>query len=78
MIKEKTRNPEIEPCPKHDDDDTEIPKPVEKTKTERRYITLAELHPRLFSRYASPSEVYVSMAVDDRGEHVTSDEICRR
>ena len=41
------------------------------------YILLAELHGDLFSRHASPLEVYV-VAVDERSEHVMSDEICRR
>ena len=40
---------------------------------------LAELHGDLFSRNASPLEVYyVFVAVDERGEHVTSNEISRR
>ena len=40
---------------------------------------LAELHGDLFSRHASPlTEVYVFVAVDERREHVMSDEICRR
>ena len=39
---------------------------------------MAELHPDLFSRHASPLEVYVFVAVDERGEDVMSDEICRR
>ena len=41
-------------------------------------LILAELHGDLFSRHASPLEVYVFVAVDERGEHVLSDEICRR
>ena len=42
-------------------------------------ISLAEyLHVDLFSRHASHLEVYASMAVDERGEGVMSDEICRR
>ena len=36
-----------------------------------------ELHADLFSRHASPLEVYVFVAVANRGEDV-SDEICRR
>ena len=43
-----------------------------------RYLTLAELHAGLFSRLASPFEVCVLVAVDERGEDVMSDEICRR
>ena len=39
---------------------------------------MAELHGDLFSRHASPLEGYVFVAVDDRGEEVSSDEICRR
>ena len=39
---------------------------------------LVELHGDLFSRHASPLEVYVFVAVDERGEHALSDEICRR
>ena len=42
------------------------------------YLALAELHGDLFSRHASLLEVYVSVAVDERGEDVMSDEICRR
>ena len=40
---------------------------------------LAELHGDMFSHPASPLqvEVYVFVAVDERGEHITSDEICR-
>ena len=38
----------------------------------------AKLHGDLFSRHASPLEVYVFVAVDERGEHALSDEICRR
>ena len=41
-------------------------------------VSLAELHGDLFSRHASPVEVYVFVAVDERGEHAMSDEICRR
>ena len=40
--------------------------------------TLAELHGDLFSHHASPLEVYVFVAVANRGEHVMSGEICRR
>ena len=43
-----------------------------------RISKLAELHGDLFSRHASPLEGYVFVAVDDRGEEVSSDEICRR
>ena len=32
----------------------------------------------VYSRHASPLEVYFFVAVDERGEHVMSDEICRR
>ena len=39
---------------------------------------LAELHGDLFSRHVGPLELYVFVAVDERGEHVMSDEICRR
>ena len=39
---------------------------------------LVELHGDLFSRHASPLEVYVFVAVANRGEHVMSGEICRR
>ena len=41
------------------------------------YYTLPELHADLFSRHASPLEVYVLAAVDERGEDVMSDEMCR-
>ena len=41
-------------------------------------MLLTELHPDLFSRHASPFEAYVFVAVDERGEDVMSDEICRR
>ena len=37
-----------------------------------------ELHADLFSRHVSPLEVHVFVAVDERGEDVMSDEICRR
>ena len=43
-----------------------------------RKDTLAELHADLLSRHASPLEVHVFVAVGERGEDVTSDEICRR
>ena len=36
------------------------------------------MHADLFSRHASPLEVDVFVAVDERGEDVMSDEICRR
>ena len=39
------------------------------------YIILAELQGDLFSRHASPLELYVFATVDDRGEDVVSDEI---
>ena len=42
------------------------------------FLLLAELHADLFSRHASPLEVYVFVAVANRGEDVMSDEICRR
>ena len=41
-------------------------------------ILLAELHADLFSRHASPLEVYVFVAVDEIGEYVMPDEICGR
>ena len=41
-------------------------------------MILPELHTDLFSRHASPLEVCVFVAVDERGEDVMSDEICRR
>ena len=42
------------------------------------YNELAEMHDDLFSRNASPLEVCVFVAVDERSEDVMSDEICRR
>ena len=39
---------------------------------------LPELHADLFSRHASPLEGYVFVSVDETGEDVMSDEICRR
>ena len=39
---------------------------------------IPELQADLFSRHASPLEVYVFLAVANRGEDVMSDEICRR
>ena len=42
------------------------------------YYILGELHADLFSRHASPLEVCVFVAVEERGEDVISDEICRR
>ena len=39
---------------------------------------LAELLAELFIRHASPLEVYVFVAVANRGEYVMSHEICRR
>ena len=39
---------------------------------------LAGLHADLFSRHASPLEVYGLVAVDERGEDVICDEICRQ
>ena len=42
------------------------------------YIILPEMRADLFSRHASPLELYVFVAVDERGEDVMSDEICRR
>ena len=42
------------------------------------YQLLRELHADLFSRHASPLEVYVFVAVDRRGEDVMSDEVCYR
>ena len=41
-------------------------------------IKLTESHGDLFSRHDSPVEVCVFVAVDERGEYVMSDEICRR
>ena len=41
-------------------------------------MELPELHADLFSRHASPLEVYVFVVVDERGEDVMSDEIFRR
>ena len=41
-------------------------------------LFLAELHADLFSHRASPLEVFVFVAVAERGEDVMSDEICRR
>ena len=40
--------------------------------------SLTELHADLFSHHANPLEVNVFVAVDERGEDVVSDEICRR
>ena len=37
---------------------------------------MPDLHADLFSRHASPLEVYVFVAVDERGEDVVSDETC--
>ena len=42
------------------------------------HVLFPELHADLFSRHASPLEVYVFVAVANRGEDVMSDEICRR
>ena len=39
---------------------------------------MPELLAPLFTRHASPLEVYVFVAVDERGEDAMSDEICRR
>ena len=39
---------------------------------------LPELHADMFSRHASPLQVCVFVTVDERGEGVMSDEICRR
>ena len=39
---------------------------------------LAELHADLFSRHTSPLEAYIFVAVDERGQDVSSDEIYRR
>ena len=39
---------------------------------------LSELHADLFSHLASPLEVYVFVAVANRGEDIMSDEICHR
>ena len=41
-------------------------------------MNLHELHADLFGRRASPLEHYVFVAVDERGDDVMSDEICRR
>ena len=43
-----------------------------------RSIELAQLHADLFSCHANPLEVYVFLAVANRGEDIVSDEICRR
>ena len=40
-------------------------------------LLLPKLHGDLFSRHASPSGVYVFVAVDERGADVMPDEICR-
>ena len=40
-----------------------------------RVFELAELHADLFSRHASPLELCVFVAVDERGEDVMPDEI---
>ena len=40
--------------------------------------TLPEIHADFFGRNASPLQVYVFVAVANRGEDVMSDEICRR
>ena len=42
------------------------------------YVVRTVLHADLLSRHASPLEVYVFVAVANRGEYVMSDEICRR
>ena len=39
---------------------------------------MAELHGDVFSRHASHLENYVFVGVDERGEDIVSDEICRR
>ena len=54
-----------EPSPKHNDDDdkSQIAWSAQKTKAGRRYIILAELHADLFSRHASPLEVYFLCAI---------------
>ena len=39
---------------------------------------MVEFHGDLFSRHAVPLEGYVFVVVDDRGEDVLSNEICRR
>ena len=39
------------------------------------YVAIPELHADLFSRHASPLEVYAFVAVANRGEDVMSDEI---
>ena len=41
-------------------------------------VLLAELHGDVFSRHASHLENYVFVGVDERGEDIVSDEICRR
>ena len=41
-------------------------------------ILLPELHADLFTRHASPLEACVFVAVNERGEDVVSDKICRR
>ena len=57
--------------------------PVTRLTNPRRYhimlyVAIPELHADLFSRHASPLEVYVFVAFAHRGEDVMSDEICRR
>ena len=42
------------------------------------FVLLAELHADLFSRHASPLEVYVFVVVANRGEDDMSDEICHQ
>ena len=54
--------------------------PVTRLTNPRRYhimlyVAIPELHADLFSRHASPLEVYAFVAVANRGEDVMSDEI---
>ena len=59
-------------------------KPVEAKllKEQLRCVTIIyvfpEMHADLFSRHANSLEVYVFVAVANRGEDVMSDAICRR
>ena len=56
---------------------TQIPASQIRIPSFRIYM-FPELHADLCSRHASPLEVYVFVAVANRGEDVMSDEICRR
>ena len=39
---------------------------------------MTEVHGDVFSHHASTLDVYVFVAVDERGEHIMFDKICRR